>query len=229
MRRFRVATSSLFLALTYCAAAATPYPGWKLRELVLGVNESHCFTLSLKRSQPGSYYQYTDSTFVTRFDLSSGEMVDKICARVTEYRDTTASGDWTATEVVADPAIDLHEYLVRNGVCYAYPWSLCDKYALNLSGDGLVAVDQHGATFVLIPLDVVLRRSRRKRMEDLKYAECLETTDQLLFAFREGLFCLEGESREFIIPIAKSEVRKALGRTPATRLPWPDRGGAAGP
>ncbi len=156
-------------------------------------------------------------------------MVDRFCTRVTEYTDTTTRGDWSATEPVVESPIDLHEYLLHSGVSYAYPWAFSDQYTLEFGGKGLVAADQQGATSVLIPLEVVLPRSHGKRIEHLRYEDCFETVDHLLFVFREGLFSLEGESREFLIPIPKLEVRKALGRTPAIRLPWSNRRRTARP
>ena len=78
---------------------STPDAGYKNREILLGANDSIYISLSIKRSQPGSYYTYSDSTFIKYYGNSSGKLIKKELIRITKYNANSDVTEWNSNEV----------------------------------------------------------------------------------------------------------------------------------
>ncbi len=86
------------------------------REVLIGLNDSHYFSMVIKRTIYEVAGEYRDRLFLERRSLFHRPGVERIFLRETLYHPT--NGSWRAEEV-ASGAIDLTSYLVNHRVEYA--------------------------------------------------------------------------------------------------------------
>jgi hypothetical protein len=128
-----VIATILFLSTS---APGTPGKATWTRVIFLGANETHYCTEFIEREQPGSYYDYTDRTYLCKYALKDNALVEKHLLRVTVYRDTTTFGNWRHRDTLRTP-LNVEKYLVENDIPYVFPSDQLEDCKLILNWRGL--------------------------------------------------------------------------------------------
>ena len=118
-------TNLIPLILTFFSVLDTPGQADWTRKVLIGYNDSEIMYLEIKRTNPGSYFSYTDSMFTVSINPSNGIEIQRQLLRATLHEDSTSMGDWTQKELYIAPN-DMNHYLSSKKIHYAFasarPW-----------------------------------------------------------------------------------------------------------
>lgn len=185
--------------------AATPSGGGMVRVILLGSSDNAYYCLMVSRHNPGSHYEYSDSTYLVEYDLQTHQPRQSHLIRATKYQDVDTQGNWQRFEQVASPPVDVAQLLQAKGVKMALP----SAYAADLTFEidrrsGLSLDDNHRQPLQLLDGKVLQRYFPQDTGEPLKIISVLGTTTHLFLLAQEGTFCcMEGTHRQVIIPLSK--------------------------
>ena len=133
----------LILLNTGLTLVASPYPSKWEREEFIGATDTHYYTYLTKRYLPGSYYMYTDSTFLLKIQIQGDKTIESNIVRVVNHIDETSYGDWIHSEKIA-PIFNVDEYLSKEGVYRAFPGNdLFYDFNLSLADNELSINDEN--------------------------------------------------------------------------------------
>lgn len=195
------------LWLLYATLMVTPSATTWTRESFLGVNKTAYFTRLTVRDYPGSYYRYTDSVFLCRYRLDTGELTERLLLRKTQYRDTTTHGNWTSTEMVESP-LNAQKYLSGAGVECVFPMeaTLARRFVPLKEG---VFLQEKGHR-VLVHGAERLRQKLGELRGPVSLISCYETPKHYFLLIQANTPSMDDRFTEVIIPLDRSIVDRGL-------------------
>lgn len=193
--------------------AVTPSPSKWEREIFIGADRTHYYTYLIKRTLPGSYYTYTDSTYLNKILITGNKIVERYIVRVTRHVDETTMGDWKQTELL-DQAFNVEEYLIKEKITYAMPErDLLFYYNLSIENNELSIFKANRAVLLdsvalgnLIKVD--WKEIDHKDHYVIRVSECHRASDTYYFTIQYG----QGGDVDYyqnIILLSKDAVRRA--------------------
>jgi len=113
------------------------------REEFIGATDTHYYTYLTKRYLPGSYYMYTDSTFLLKIQIQGDKTIESNIVQFVSHIDETSYGDWIHSEKIA-PIFNVDEYLSKEGVYRAFTGNdLFYDFNLSLADNELSINHEH--------------------------------------------------------------------------------------
>ncbi|MCZ6702670.1 MAG: hypothetical protein O6940_06470 [Ignavibacteria bacterium] len=133
----------LILLNTGLTLVTMPSPSKWEREEFIGATDTHYYTYLTKRYLPGSYYMYTDSTFLLKIQIQGDKTIESNIVRIVSHIDETSYGDWIHSEKIA-PIFNVDEYLSKEGVYRAFTGNdLFYDFNLSLADNELSINHEH--------------------------------------------------------------------------------------
>lgn len=205
------------LQLILCAfsspVVATPSPATWRREILLGTSDASYFTYLMERDYPPTYYAYTDSLFLLRYSLATGELEEKRLLRKTRHVDEAADGRWKAVEEAVAP-FSTDAYLLRERMEPAFPADghpaerSRGGHDLEVTPRGIFLSDGRKRA-VLMDEEALRRRFGESGPDEPVIVERFEERGRLFLVVRSGKACSDMDLWQIVCKIDDASVKKA--------------------
>ncbi len=187
---------------------ATPERGSYFRKILLGVDQEHYFLLTIKRTIPGIYYAYYDSTFIEKYHISSNKLIERQLISATSYQDTTTNGDWKRSDWVPVKAVDLSLYIRMNQITFVIHSGWFSNYKVLANQNGLYMVKDKDIIVKLLSPNQFKALSGITSLRDITFKDCFVCPSTYFFKFE--ITGPAGYPHQFFIPIPHKEVTDKL-------------------
>lgn len=211
------------LLLTTVNSRATPGPGKKYVEKLLGVNQNYYFCYVSQKSQPGSHYVFYDSTMVCKYEIETGKKTASILLRVVEYSCHPDFLVWEHHNEFINDTLNLHQYLIENDALNLYPSAFFYESTIHAGENGIVVTLKNGDQKTLLTVPEMENLSKSGCLQDMRYIECYESEAYLFLLIREGDFCcIDGDYFQYILSFNRDSILQKLQSTDIDNTPPDD-------
>lgn len=199
---------------------ATPPKGATLRQVFLGCNDQHYFTLAMISATPGSHYEGYDSTFIYKIDIQTNRVVDRALMTAAHYRKKDEEG-WSRTSLLESSAIDMNQYMVENDVHFAFTSgsAIFSREETFIDMNGLYLIKDEEKVIKLLLPDEFLRISGIPKLMEVVFKEVYHChRSDLMYPDSESYYFLKfeypepntGYRQETFLPLSVEMVREKL-------------------
>ena len=199
------------IAFSISVLKSTPNPASKIRVIFIGANDTHYFCYLIKRSQPGSYYSYTDSTLLCKYEIATGNKVECFLLRITNFRDTTTYGNWKVTDELTDMSFNIIKYFIDNNIYYGYPSGFLHNDSFLIDNGKLSIANPKGTRITMFDSTELRKELKVDDLTDMRIITYYQVKKNLYMLIQQGDFCcIDVDFTQFILPLDSEEVKKKL-------------------
>jgi hypothetical protein len=220
--RWALVGLAALLALAPSSASATPEAATWHRASLIGENAEHYFRWMAERSQPGSYYTYTETLRFQKVRKSDLAVVEDVLVREVVFSQHPDTMVWVATEE-SPPAFDLGGRLGRDGVQMTFEDDGAPVLVLDDSG---AWVEAEGERERVLDRAELLRQipglGEQPRTAGAGSAASSSTATILYYRVLSGTAAFDSDWSEDLLLVPESAIRAAYARLDE-RLPAPKR------
>ena len=106
---------------------ASPTESIVIREIFIGSNDAHYYYYLIKTHNPGSYYNSSDSVFLCKNEIASGQMKMQLLLRTVVFESDPVDNNWTRTHTMfCDISVEV--FLMNERVYYSFQSDLQVDY-----------------------------------------------------------------------------------------------------
>ncbi len=204
----------LIMMILTLSIYSTPGAGYKNREILLGANDSIYISFSIKRAQPGSYYTYSDSSFLKYFSNNTGKLIKKELIRVTEYKANSDVTQWSSNEVKDLNDVNIGDLFRKYSIDYAFPSAIYSNENITMDEKGLVVSNRDYKNITVLTFSDLLEILSVYDLNNVILLPTYATNSFIFFQFQIGDFCcIDGEYTQTIIPVSISELANKWNET----------------
>jgi len=182
---------------------STPERGFTTREIFIGANDSFFVSVTNKRTQPGTYYEFSDSTFICSYFLDTSKMIEKTLIKVVHYQNQYAAGNWVETEKLKKDIYATNVFLDKYDVALSYPSKYLSKENITKEELGLVGTNSDGKQVFILNKEIINEIFSIENHLEIKVLEIYETNSHFFLQLQRDVD--NGHYFQKIISVTKND------------------------
>ena len=178
---------------------SNPENSIKVREILIGGNDSIYVTLSVKRTNYFDEFNYVDSTFINQIGIKSNKLIIKEYISYSNFI-MTPVGYWGVAKDTNSISFDIGKLLYDNNINFAFPSNIYIKDSLTINNSGLVLMTKKFENSLIMSSSFLKKKLSINDLKNIELLQVFEINRYAFFQFQVGVF---KDNKVVIIPIEK--------------------------